>query len=406
MKNNEILVQEQVHKYYKSDDERLYVINSNLNAIISKYKNNPCFNYVRNKINLLLKTTIDSITNNDSNEMNYRLYSNFETIIVQLLNQIKEKMNKISYLYNQVYKIPNLKMKVMYISKVKNLEKNLNSSSFDDRYNQLSKEIEYIIKQAYINLLKESLIIKFEEYFTELDLVKDNKNIRQALKVFDYAIKICNSYPEKIKDLMMLSFSDYDYDIQIINSILNEKSIVEQKNIEIEQPVQISAKNEQLSESNIDEQKDNKNESNLFVRTDKFISSNNIVKLIEDDGKNVRIAYRCHSAIVEDTISKELFKKHYVSFRNYFDSAKFVGKMTSDNRLLLYTGGVLGIQYIKDSNKFMALPKAYAERCIGEEVIKDNRELYYKLITEYFSQSIDENKVNFSYDNSGKQKKH
>ena len=129
------------------------------------------------------------------------------------------------------------------------------------------------------------------------------------------------------------------------------------------------------------------------------------VKLIEDDGKNVRIAYRCHSAIVEDTISKESFKKHYVSFRNYFDSADFIGKMTSDNRLLLYTGGVLGIQYIKDSNKFMALPKAYAERCIGEEVIKDNRELYYKLITEYFSQSIDENKVNFSYDNGGKQKK-
>ena len=397
MKSNEILGQEQsVHKYYKSNDERLYVINCNLNAIILKYKNNPCFNYVKNKINELLKTTIDSVANNSDEEINYRVYCTFEATIVSLLNQMKEKMNKISYLYNQVYKIPTLKIKVLYISKVKDLEKNLNSSSFNNRYNKLSKEIEYAINQSYINLLKESLLIKFEDYFMELDLVRDNKNIKQALKTFYYVVKICNNHPEKIKELMTITFSDYDYDIKIINSILNEQAVQKQKSTEAEQ----------LSQSNIDEQKDDKNESNLFVRTDKFISSNNIVKLIEDDGKNVRIAYRCHSAIVEDTISKELFKKHYVPFKNYFDSAKFVGKMTSDNRLLLYTGGVLGIQYIKESNKFMALPKAYAERCIGEEVIEDNRELYYKLITEYFSQSIDENKVNFSYDNGGKQKKH
>lgn len=394
MKNNEILEQKQsVHKYYKSDDERLYVINFNLNAIISKYKNNPYFKYAKIKINELLQSTIASVTNNYGNEINYRLYYNFETSIIQLLNNMKEKMNKISHLYNQVYRIPTLKIKGMYINKVKNLEKKINSSNFDDRYNQLSKEIEYTIKQAYINLLKENLIIKFEDYFVKLDLVKDNKNIKQALKTFYYVIKICNNYPERIKELMTISFSDYDHDIKLINSILNEQSI--QKSTEVEQ----------VSENNIDEQKDNKNESNLFVRTDKFISSNNIVKLIEDDGKNVRIAYRCHSAIVEDTISKESLKKHYVSFRNYFDSADFIGKMTSDNRLLLYTGGVLGIQYIKELNKFMALPKAYAERCIGEEVIEDNRELYYKLITEYFSQSIDENKVNFSYDNGGKQKK-
>lgn len=389
-------------------EDKLFIISSNLNAIISKYQKNPCFSYIKNQIDELVKMTIESIVNNTNEENKYKLYYNFERTISHLLNLANEKLNKISYLYNCVYKIPTLKIKVVYMKKVKNLEKNLNCSNFDIKYKQLLKEIQYAIRQDYIDLLKESLCIKFEDYFMELDLVKDNKKINQALKTFYYVIKICNNNPEKIKELLTITFSDYEHDSKIISDILSEQERIklvqpiktEQQVQEVPQPI----KNEQPSDLTIDEE-ESTNDCKLFVRTDKFTSSNNIVKLVEDNGKNVRIAYRCNSAIVEDVLSKETFKKRYVPFRSYFDSTQFIGKMTSDNRLLLYAGGVLAIQYIKESNKFMALPKAYTERCVGEEVVKDDRELYYKLITEYFAQSIDENKVNYSYDASENQKK-
>ena len=84
-------------------------------------------------------------------------------------------------------------------------------------------------------------------------------------------------------------------------------------------------------------------------------------------------------------------------FKNYFDSAKFVGKMTSDNRLILYAGEPLGLQYIKETNKFITLPKAYITKCVGEEVLKDDRELYYQMIADYFLNSINELQTNYSY---------
>ncbi len=391
-----------------SKEERLFIINSNLNAIVLKYKTDPCYCYIKNQVNELLKIAIESTVDNLNGENNYELYYNFEKNIIHLLNQTKEKLNKISYLFNRVSKIPTLKTKVIYIGKVKKLEKNLNVSNFDKKYSELVREVEYAIKQNYIDLLKETLGIKFQDYFMELDLVKDNKKISQALKIFNYVIKICDDNPEKIEELLKITFSDYDHDIQVISTILNEQQKEMPTSNEMEPTVQETIptiKTEQPSDLTKDEE-ESTNDCKLFVRTDKFTSSNNIVKLVEDDGENVRIAYRCNSAVVEDVISKEMFKKRYVPFRNYFDSAQFIGKMTGDNRLLLYAGGVLGLQYIKEYNKFMALPKAYIEKCVGEEVVKDDRELYYKLITEYFAQSIDENKVNYSYDDSENQKKH
>ena len=360
------------------------ITKSILDFIISKYKNNIYFEYIQEDINYLSNLAADELINADDNN-NDKIYQDFENRIVELLNKIKTRFAKINFLLTKADKIPNLKNKVSCIGKINKLKANINCWNYDEQYEQLLKEIEQANILSQANIVKDSLVIKYEQY---LEIEVDSEKLTKAQQTFYKILGICSYNPEAALKLSQITFSDYEKDNQIISNVLKK------------------IKGEELPSEKLDESVEKpsvatntvvKDVNALYVRVDKFVSSNNIVKVIESDNQNVKIAYRCNNAIVEDIIPLETFKKRYMPFKNYFDSAKFVGKMTSDNRLILYAGEPLGLQYIKETNKFITLPKAYITKCVGEEVLKDDRELYYQMIADYFLNSINELQTNYSY---------
>ncbi len=372
--------------YYKLNEYEITIrsqINQRLDNCILKYKKNAFFCFASAKITEIKKNIENQIFNNYIIETNQKSLNNLitdfcnelEKNIITILNIVKKRNEKISYLYN--YYLNNNEFDEYLNLKIKYLYENITDENFNNFYDEIKNEIAdsyKLLTQDKSNLVYIAYSF-LKKYIVELTSSKKKEKITEITILYRQIIfLLSNIFNEDItlnlfEQLQTLDFVDLNYTKRIIDNIIFD--IVD---------------------------------SDLYVKRNKSKINGNIIKVNNIDGlvQYYYIEDKTNNKYTAEISSNEFFA-NYISLKDFIKKAKFVGKFAKIKPnffnnikvIALYEddGLILYFDVSKNQFYFTQGDVNYLANTDISDNLKDKSEVYKILLQQYLSSFSEKNNI-------------
>lgn len=357
-------------------------IRQRLDSCITKYYNDEFYCLISDKIDkskAKLEAKIFDIYFADTydtskeyfNDIISNLYRQFEKELLSLLKITNIRSKRITELYN--YILDDNKFTNFLNSKINYLYTNILSENFKTLYEKVLTEIKTMyhrlkLEKLDLNRIKNRLMQNYVMSVNQFDILKNGKEINIITELYQQALKLLtnflnNTSLDLLPQLLNIDFSDLE----------NAKKMIDNITFDM------------VSDS-----------CDIYIKRKKSNTNGSVVKVRSID-KQVNYDYNIEKLnyVFSNTLSVKEFKENYISIRQFFQQATYIGRYAKVNQHLignvrgiaLYAtfDNVLFLDFTENKFKFVIVKDniTYFDEVNVDDELKNKTEVYKKLISQY-----------------------